>query len=300
VPSAGGLHRALGALSNATRGHDDDDSGGMCAHDEASPGVAVAWFLLALYIFLGVAIICDEYFAPALEAISDALELSEDVAGATFLAAGSSAPELFTSMSDAFSASSGVGLGTIVGSAMFNLLVIVALSAAAAGQGGASLAIDWRPLTRDGAFYLGSIIVLTVCLIDGKVRETLTRAPAVPARSPRSKTQEILSSNPPLPAAIPPCSLLTIANLIGGDVTSKRGVCHGIGWPSPARDGRITRSLPSCRPPDPDRSTSPGLRRRGRGDGRALLPIHRLHEVQRARLRRVLPARPRRTRRGRP
>ena len=56
-------------------------------------------------------------------------------AGATFLAAGSSAPELFTSVADTFAAEegqggAGFGLGTIVGSAMFNILVIVALSAA--------------------------------------------------------------------------------------------------------------------------------------------------------------------------
>lgn len=52
--------------------------------------------------------------------------MSEDVAGATFMAAGSSAPELFTGVAGvAFE--SDVGVGTIVGSAVFNILVIVAL-----------------------------------------------------------------------------------------------------------------------------------------------------------------------------
>jgi hypothetical protein len=45
-----------------------------------------------LYSFLGLALICDEYFETALEKISEALDLSDDVAGATFMAAGSSAP----------------------------------------------------------------------------------------------------------------------------------------------------------------------------------------------------------------
>ena len=93
-----------------------------------------------------------------------------DVAGATFLAAGSSAPELFTSLSDAFSdCPASMGVGTIVGSAMFNILVIVALSCAVAGASGASLLIDWRPVARDVTFYCTSIVMLAVFFNDGKV-----------------------------------------------------------------------------------------------------------------------------------
>ena len=49
-------------------------------------------------MFAGIAIVCDDYFVPALELIVQKLGLSDDVAGATFMAAGSSAPELFTSV----------------------------------------------------------------------------------------------------------------------------------------------------------------------------------------------------------
>ena len=62
-----------------------------------------------------MAIICDDFFVPSLEAISEKLDLSEDVAGATFMAAGSSAPELFTSVAGV-GVESDVGIGTIVGS----------------------------------------------------------------------------------------------------------------------------------------------------------------------------------------
>lgn len=65
---------------------------------------------------------CDDFFVAALERISEVLNLSEDVAGATFMAAGSSAPELFTSTVDVFIFQSNVGIGTIVGSAVFNIL----------------------------------------------------------------------------------------------------------------------------------------------------------------------------------
>ena len=108
-------------------------------------------FALVLYTFLGLAIVCDEYFCESLEQISSALSLSDDVAGATFMAAGSSAPELFTAIITIFVAPGEQGLGTIVGSAVFNLCVIVGVTALCAGQ---VLQLWWYPLVRDS----------TVCL----------------------------------------------------------------------------------------------------------------------------------------
>lgn len=55
-----------------------------------------------------------------------------------------------------------IGVGTIVGSAVFNILVIIGLSAALAG---ATLALDWRPLARDSFFYTISIIELLVFVV---------------------------------------------------------------------------------------------------------------------------------------
>ena len=57
--------------------NDFDMNGGLAVH-----------LLGILYVFLGIAIICDDYFVEALERISSALKLSDDVAGATFMAAG--------------------------------------------------------------------------------------------------------------------------------------------------------------------------------------------------------------------
>ena len=87
-----------------------------------------------LYFFLGLAIICDDFFVSSLERISEGLNLSEDVAGATFMAAGSSAPELFTSIMDTFYFTNNVGVGTIVGSAVFNILIIIGAVAIPTGR----------------------------------------------------------------------------------------------------------------------------------------------------------------------
>jgi len=115
----------------------------------------IIWLLLIVWVFIGLAIICDDFFVPSLEIISERLNLTEDVAGATFMAAGSSAPELFTSIAGV-SFESDVGVGTIVGSAIFNLLIIIALSAALSKE---VLHIDWRPLARDSIFYAVSIFM---------------------------------------------------------------------------------------------------------------------------------------------
>ena len=73
----------------------------------------LAWGIF--YMFWALAIVCDDYFVTSLEDISEALNLSSDVAGATFMAAGSSAPELFTSLMGVFAVKNDVGIGTIVG-----------------------------------------------------------------------------------------------------------------------------------------------------------------------------------------
>lgn len=49
-------------------------------------------------MFFGLAIVCDDFFVPALEVIIKRFEITEDVAGATLMAAGGSAPEFFTSL----------------------------------------------------------------------------------------------------------------------------------------------------------------------------------------------------------
>uniref|UniRef100_A0A3Q0T3C0 Sodium/calcium exchanger membrane region domain-containing protein n=1 Tax=Amphilophus citrinellus TaxID=61819 RepID=A0A3Q0T3C0_AMPCI len=85
-------------------------------------------------MFHALAIVCDVYFVPSLEKVSENLQLSQDVAGATFMAAGSSAPELFTSLIGVFITKGDVGVGTIVGSAVFNILVIIGICGIFAGQ----------------------------------------------------------------------------------------------------------------------------------------------------------------------
>lgn len=130
-------------------------------HAQIRSGFWVVHLLVSLYMFGALAIVCDDYFVPALERLSEALELSEDVAGATFMAAGSSAPELFTSVIGVFVAKSDIGIGTIVGSAVFNILVIIGCCGLFVKG---DIELSWWPLFRDSMFYLFTIITLLIVI----------------------------------------------------------------------------------------------------------------------------------------
>lgn len=54
------------------------------------------------------------------------LHLAEDVAGATFMAIASSSPELFINSVGTFITEGDLGVGTVVGSAVFNILAVPA------------------------------------------------------------------------------------------------------------------------------------------------------------------------------
>ncbi|KAH3894701.1 sodium/potassium/calcium exchanger 4-like [Dreissena polymorpha] len=133
---------------------------------ETQQGAIALHILIAIYMFGFLAIVCDDYFVSSLESICERLELQEDVAGATFMAAGSSAPEFFTSVIGVFIAKSDVGVGTIVGSAVFNILFIIGVCAIFAGM---IVHLTWYPMTRDCVFYLISIAALVITIQDEKV-----------------------------------------------------------------------------------------------------------------------------------
>ncbi|XP_054862180.1 sodium/potassium/calcium exchanger 1-like isoform X11 [Amphiprion ocellaris] len=119
-----------------------------------------------MYMFVSLAIVCDEFFVPALGVITDKLAISDDVAGATFMAAGGSAPELFTSLIGVFIAHSNVGIGTIVGSAVFNILFVIGMCALFSRE---ILHLTWWPLFRDVSFYILDLILLIIFFLDNVI-----------------------------------------------------------------------------------------------------------------------------------
>merc|ERR1719353_2508343 len=110
------------------------------------------------YMFFGLAIVCDEFFVPALESFVDTFDISMDVAGATFMAAGGSMPELATSFIGTFQKTD-VGFSTIVGSAVFNVLLVIGVCAIFSEE---ALPLTWWPLFRDVCYYLLTLTTLAI------------------------------------------------------------------------------------------------------------------------------------------
>ncbi|KAM8880895.1 sodium/potassium/calcium exchanger 2-like isoform X8 [Synchiropus splendidus] len=136
-------------------------------------GAVVLHMFGMIYMFIALAIVCDEFFVPALTVITEKLTISDDVAGATFMAAGGSAPELFTSIIGVFISHSNVGIGTIVGSAVFNILFVIGMCAIFSKE---ILNLTWWPLFRDVSFYILDLILLIIFFLDNfiSVWESIT------------------------------------------------------------------------------------------------------------------------------
>lgn len=129
-------------------------------------GAIILHILGVVYMFVALAIVCDEFFVPALDVIIEKLEIQDDVAGATFMAAGGSAPELFTSVIGVFVSFDDVGIGTIVGSAVFNILFVIGMCAIFSKT---VLTLTWWPLFRDCFFYSVSLITLIMFFKDNYI-----------------------------------------------------------------------------------------------------------------------------------
>lgn len=134
--------------------------------EERRQGFVVLHMFGMLYMFIALAIVCDEFFVPALTVITEKLEISDDVAGATFMAAGGSAPELFTSVIGVFVSHSNVGIGTIVGSAVFNILFVIGMCALFSKE---VLNLTWWPLFRDVSFYIIGLLMLIYFFLDNEI-----------------------------------------------------------------------------------------------------------------------------------
>jgi K+-dependent Na+/Ca+ exchanger-like protein len=120
--------------------------------------------ILGMFLmFYLLAKVCDQYFVRSLEIIAQKWHLSEDVAGATLMAIGSSAPEFFTAVIALTKVGSEqIGTGTIVGSAIFNVLVIIGASSIIA-----TVKLRWGPVIRDLLFYIAAIVILLLTFRDG-------------------------------------------------------------------------------------------------------------------------------------
>ncbi|MEE4256538.1 MAG: calcium/sodium antiporter [Bacteroidales bacterium] len=130
-------------------------------------GPLILNFVLLIFSFVAMHVVSERYFIESLDFISRRLRLSSDMAGSTLMAAGSSAPELAVALFSVLMAGNheAIGVGTIVGSALFNILVITGFVMYL--KSGAKLM--WQPILRDIIFYIIAIILLGITFLNDDV-----------------------------------------------------------------------------------------------------------------------------------
>mgnify|MGYP006272839553 CR=1 FL=1 len=119
---------------------------------------------LTVIVFSSLVIfIAGDRFASASSNIGNYFNMPNSVKGATLDAVSSSSPELMVALFSVIAFGSfEIGVGTIVGSALFNLLFIPALCVFASGR---RFNLGKEVIYRDGGFYAISLIFLLLALI---------------------------------------------------------------------------------------------------------------------------------------
>lgn len=132
-------------------------------HIETQGVAAMGWGRISLFIALGILglVLGGQMLVSSASSLARAFGMSERVIGLTILAAGTSLPELATSLVAARKNSVGLALGNAVGSNLFNIFMVLGTSACVCPLGitGISL-VDWTAL-------IGSAMILFVFAATG-------------------------------------------------------------------------------------------------------------------------------------
>ncbi|XP_078572563.1 sodium/potassium/calcium exchanger 5-like isoform X2 [Branchiostoma floridae x Branchiostoma japonicum] len=131
-------------------------------------GAVILHVLCSVYMFLGTAIVCEDYFMPSLLIIADYLHLNPSVTGATLIAFGMSMPELVTSAVGVFVSKNDIGVGVMAGTAVANYTLIIGCCCLMKRKD-QQVRLEAWPLTRDTLWYIFSLGVLIVIIFNGKI-----------------------------------------------------------------------------------------------------------------------------------
>ncbi len=103
-----------------------------------------------------------DFFVDGASSIAAKLKVPSLIIGLTIVSMGTSAPEAAVSISASLQGSNGISLGNIIGSNIFNLLMVVGISSVIL-----PIATDKEILKRDMPINIGITVALLVMLIDG-------------------------------------------------------------------------------------------------------------------------------------
>lgn len=121
---------------------------------------SILWFLLGLVILVGGA----ELLVRGASRFALALGISPLVIGLTVVAFGTSAPELSVSVNAALQGQAELAIGNVVGSNVFNILLILGLSAVVT-----PLVVDQKLVRLEVPLMIGTSVLVLGMALDGKV-----------------------------------------------------------------------------------------------------------------------------------
>lgn len=112
----------------------------------------------------------NKYLSPALTFLSDRLNMSQNLAGVTFLALGNGAPDVIASIVGSDDKDGlEFGLGSLVGAGVF-VTCIVFSSVVLFNRDSEPIEVNAKPFIRDIILYLISIILLLVFAVTGDIK----------------------------------------------------------------------------------------------------------------------------------
>lgn len=122
---------------------------------EAEEQKVMSWAKSLIFAVVGVAAIIGggQLVVNSATTIAVALGMGETLVGLTIVAVGTSLPELVTSIVAAKKGDSGIAMGNVVGSNIFNILFILGMAGVIS------------PMTADAAFFIDSSVLIVVSVV---------------------------------------------------------------------------------------------------------------------------------------
>ncbi|XP_023751383.1 cation/calcium exchanger 1 [Lactuca sativa] len=126
------------------------------------------WLLILFYVLSNTA---SDYFCPAVENLSEFLNLSPAIAGTTLLPLGNGSPDVFASIISFTASGDGgdIGLNSILGGAIFVSTVVVGILSLLISYRRKVVIVDKPNFIRDVVFLLFSLSNLLVIILIGKI-----------------------------------------------------------------------------------------------------------------------------------
>lgn len=122
--------------------------------------------LTYIYLIIGFVLLIKgaDFFVDGASAVARLLKIPSVVIGLTIVAMGTSAPEAAVSVTASMKGSNEIAISNVIGSNIFNLLVVIGVCAAIK-----AFATDMNILKRDMPVNIAATVLMLIFLLDGKI-----------------------------------------------------------------------------------------------------------------------------------